>query len=68
MNAHGLNKIADIEKYGISPRYIGEVIVGHKPITAQVAVILEREWNISAEYWLNMQLAYDLQQARKVLK
>jgi addiction module HigA family antidote len=39
---------------------------GKKNITARLAVRLEKVLSISAEYWLGLQSAYDLAQAREL--
>ncbi len=43
---------------------ITEIIKGERAITARTAVLLERRLGASAEFWMNLQTAYDLDEAR----
>lgn len=44
---------------GVSVRAISMVVNGKRPVTVELALALEREWGVSAETWLNLQLSYD---------
>jgi len=50
---------------GVSPRYLGLVLAGERPVTARMAVGIEACLGGSAECWLRMQAAYDIVQVRR---
>lgn len=50
---------------GILPHHLSEIFSGKRNISAKLAVRLQRVFGISAEYWLSLQTAYDLQVARE---
>ncbi len=50
---------------GIFPHHLSEIFSGKRNISAKLAVRLEKAFGISAEYWLSLQTAYDLQMARE---
>jgi len=49
----------------VSPMRISHVVNGGRPVTADLALRLSKALGQSPEYWLNLQLAYDLVTARK---
>ena len=52
------NKLAvDI---GVPPRRINEIVHGKRRITADTALRLGRYFGISAQFWLGLQMDYDL--------
>jgi len=53
---------------GVPPNRINAIIRGRRSITADTAVRLSRCLGTSAEFWLNLQLEFDLQTARDALK
>lgn len=52
------------EQLGILPTNLSEILKGKRNISPKLAVRLERVLEISAEYWLNLQMAWDLQNER----
>jgi len=44
---------------------VSEIVNGKRAITADTALRLARYFGTSAQYWLNLQLAYDLQVAAR---
>ncbi len=51
------------EVLGVSPNRISEILRGRRAITADTALRLSRWLGTSAEVWLNLQQAYDLETA-----
>lgn len=51
---------------GELPMRISHIIHGTRPVTAELALLFGKALGQSAEYWLNLQSAYDLASARKV--
>src|SRR5436190_6935963 len=52
---------------GVPPRRINEIVKGQRAITADTALRLARYFRMSAEFWLNLQTHYDLEQAQQEL-
>lgn len=50
---------------GVSPRAINEIVHGKRGITAKTALRLGKYFGNSAEFWINLQTAYDLEEAAK---
>ncbi len=48
---------------GVTQARIGEILAGKRSITADTA-LRSRYFGNSAEFWLNLQIQYDLRQAR----
>jgi len=51
----------------ISKTYLRQVIQGKRAITADFAVRLAYFFDMEAEFWLNLQMRYDLIQAKSAL-
>lgn len=49
---------------GVSQTAIGEILAGKRSISPEMALRLEQYTRISARTWINLQAAYDLDQAR----
>ncbi len=45
---------------GVSPRRINEIIQGKRNVTADTALRLARYFKMSPEFWLGLQMDYDL--------
>ena len=45
---------------GVPPRRINEIVLGKRAVTADTALRLARFFGTSAKFWLNLQMAYDL--------
>lgn len=61
-----LKKAELAKQIGILPGHLSELFKGKRNINARLAVRLEKVLSISAEYWLGLQSAYDLGQAREL--
>lgn len=48
------------EDLKISQALIEKIIEGEKPISANIALRLARYFNVSAQFWLGLQMDYDL--------
>lgn len=53
---------------GISKSEVSLLVNGHRNITAQIAVLLEKALKIEAEFWMNLQMKYDIELARKKIQ
>jgi addiction module HigA family antidote len=45
---------------GVAPRRINEIVLGKRRVTADTALRLAKYFNMSAEFWLGLQMDYDL--------
>ncbi len=45
---------------GVSPRRVNEIVLGKRSITADTALRLSRYFGNSAEFWMGLQMDYDL--------
>jgi len=52
---------------GVPPRRINEIVKGQRAITANTALRLGRFFDISAQFWLNLQTHYDLEREEQRL-
>lgn len=50
---------------GVAPMRISHVVNGARPVTAELALLFGRAFGQSAQYWLNLQSAYDLKIAER---
>src|SRR5690349_1388852 len=50
---------------GIPANRVTEIIAGRRAITAETALLLAERFGTTAEFWLGLQMAYDLEQARR---
>ena len=53
---------------GVPPRRINEIVHGKRGITAGTAVRLARYFGTSAEFWMNLQMHYELRLERRALR
>ena len=66
--ARGYVKSAFAIKIGLYPSHFSDLLKGKRDISPAIAVKLEEELSISAEFWLGLQMDYDLQRIRGVKK
>jgi len=52
---------------GVPPRRVNEVVLGKRGITADTALRLGRFFGTTAEFWMNLQMRYDLETRRSGL-
>ncbi|MEN9742214.1 MAG: addiction module antidote protein HigA family [Bacteroidota bacterium] len=51
-------------RIGVQKSFLNELIKGKRAINADIALLLEQIFEISAEYWMNLQSQFELDQAR----
>ena len=56
------------KKMGVPIQRINTLINGKRGITAETALLLAAQLKTSPEFWMNLQNAYDLYEARQTLK
>ena len=62
----GLKKSEFAKSIGLLPGNLSELFKGKRHINARMAVKLEKALDISAEYWIGLQTAYNLNIAREL--
>ncbi|MEF9426179.1 MAG: HigA family addiction module antitoxin [Candidatus Mariimomonas ferrooxydans] len=50
---------------GLSQTRLSQIIKGRRSITAETAVKLGKFFDIAAEFWMNLQSLYDIEEAQK---
>lgn len=67
LEAIGLSakRLADLVR--VPPNRLDEILAGKRRMTADTALRLARYFGTSAEFWMNLQTAYDLDLARQRL-
>jgi addiction module HigA family antidote len=56
----GLSQVELAEKMGVSYPRVNELIHGKRGVTPDTALRLEQLFGMEAQFWLNLQLAWDL--------
>src|SRR5437667_12787283 len=64
---YGLSQNQLAKAIGISPNRIAEIVNNRRRITADTAVRLGLYFGNSPEFWMNLQMHYDLKMARRSL-
>jgi len=63
----GLRQREIAAKMNISEQRINELVNGKRGVTPETAILLSRVLGTSAEFWMNLQTAYDLAKAEQKL-
>jgi addiction module HigA family antidote len=61
----GITQYRLAKDIGISPRRINEIVLGKRAITPNTALRLGKYFGVSAQFWLNLQVRFDLQTAER---
>lgn len=59
-----LNQKMLAKEMGVQPSFLNEIIKGKRPVTADIAILLEKILGISADYWMRFQSQYEIDTAR----
>lgn len=59
-----LNQRTLAKELGVQPSFLNEIIKGKRPVTADIAILLEKSLGISADYWMKFQSQYEIDKAR----
>ena len=63
----GLSQNALARAMDVPPRRINEIVLGKRAVTADTALRLARAFGTSAEFWMNLQASYDLEETARTL-
>jgi addiction module HigA family antidote len=64
---HGLTAAQVARDIGLSQRRMGDVVRGHRPLTAELSLRLGRYFGISERFWIRLQTDYDVAMERQRL-
>lgn len=64
----GLSQNHLAREIGVPPRRINEIVLGKRRVTADTALRLARYFDMSAEFWLGLQMDYELEVERDRLE
>ena len=64
----GLSQVDAAQRMGIPVNRLNEVVRGKRGISADTALRLARLFDTSAEFWMNLQTASDLDRASRSLE
>ena len=65
LDDRGMSQAAFARAVDVSPMRISHVVRGERPVTAELALRFGRAFGQSAQYWINLQNAYDLKIAER---
>ena len=65
MAPQGLSGRALAREIGVPSNRVTEIVAGERSITAETAILLGKRFGTSAEFWLNLQMMHDLEEARR---
>lgn len=52
------------KELGVKASFLNEIIKGKRPVTADIAILLEKILGIPADYWMKFQSQYEIDKAR----
>jgi antitoxin HigA-1 len=61
----GLSARALARELGVPSNRITAILLGDRGVTAETAILLGERFGMSAEFWIGLQTAHDLEEARK---
>jgi addiction module HigA family antidote len=64
----GLTVTRTASALGVSRKNLSEVLNGHTGISPEMALRLSQSFNTTPEFWLNLQVQYDLWRANEKLR
>ena len=63
----GLSARALARELDVPPNRVTEILNGERSVSAETALLLARRFGASAEFWMNLQTAHDLELAREAM-
>ena len=63
----GMTQVQLAEKIGVPIQRINTLINGKRGMSAETAILLAKALNTTPEFWMNIQVAVDLAEARTTL-
>lgn len=59
----GITQYRLAKDIGVTPRRVNEIVLGRRAITTDTAILFSRYFGTSAQFWMNLQTSFDLEQA-----
>lgn len=59
----GVSITAAADAFGVTRKHVSEIVNGHAPVSADMAIRLARALGTEPEIWVNIQAQYDLWEA-----
>lgn len=63
----GMSQIELAKKMDVPVQRVNTLINGKRDMTAETAILLSRALKTSSEFWMNLQVAYDLYEAKRAM-
>lgn len=64
LKARGIKQKMAAEELGVATTVLNEIVKGKRSMTAEFAVLLEQYLQIPAEYWMRLQVQYEIDKVR----
>ena len=64
----GISRAELARRMGKTPASINELVKGKRGVSAEMALLLADIFGTTAEFWMNLQMSWELWHARKRLK
>jgi addiction module HigA family antidote len=64
----GLSARALARELGVPSNRITAIVAGERGVTAETAILLGERFGTSAEFWLNLQMMHELEEARRHMR
>ncbi len=65
LDARGISQQDLVVKTKLSKSEISSLIHGRRNINVRIAILLEQTFGIDAEFWMNLQIKYDIDTVKK---
>ena len=64
----GLSQYALAKAIGVTPIRVSQIVRGQRAVTADTALRLSRALGTSADFWMNLQVCYDLEETARQIE
>ncbi len=64
----GISQVKLARKMGVPIQRVNTLIKGKRDMTAETAILLSRSLKTSSEFWMNLQVNFDLYKAQRRLE
>jgi addiction module HigA family antidote len=64
----GLSARALARELGVPSNRITAILAGDRGVTAETAILLGERFGTSAEFWMNLQMMHELEEARRHMR
>jgi antitoxin HigA-1 len=55
-------------EFGVPSNRVTSILTGDRGVTAETAILLGERFGTSAEFWLNLQMMHELEEARRRMR